>query len=82
MNRGILYTWLDRHLNLKSVEPTLFDEPIPGSASWIYVFDFATIFLFLLQAVTGMFSAVYYAPRPDHAYDSSQFIEEPVTFGA
>ena len=26
------------------------------------------------EAVTGMFLAVYYAPTPDHAYDSVQFI--------
>ena len=76
-----LYQWLDSRLNLKSVERTLLDEPIPGGASWIYVFGSATLFLFLLQAVTGMFLAVYYAPTPDHAYDSIQFIEEQVTFG-
>jgi ubiquinol-cytochrome c reductase cytochrome b subunit len=29
-----------------------------------------------------MFLAVYYAPTPDHAYDSIQFIEKQVTFGA
>jgi ubiquinol-cytochrome c reductase cytochrome b subunit len=76
-----LYQWLDSRLNLKPVERTLLDEPIPGGASWIYVFGSATLFLFLLQAVTGMFLAVYYAPTPDHAYDSIQFIEEQVTFG-
>jgi ubiquinol-cytochrome c reductase cytochrome b subunit len=29
-----------------------------------------------------MFLAVYYAPTPDHAYDSVRFIETQVTFGA
>ena len=77
-----LYQWLDSRLNLKPVERTLLDEPIPGGASWIYVFGSATLFLFLLQGLTGMFLAVYYAPTPDHAYDSIQFIEEQVTFGA
>jgi ubiquinol-cytochrome c reductase cytochrome b subunit len=76
-----LYEWVDRRLNLKSVERTLLDEPIPGGASWIYVFGSATLFLFGLQAVTGMFLAVYYAPTPDHAYDSVQFIETQATFG-
>ena len=28
-----------------------------------------------------MFLAIYYAPTPDHAYDSVQFIENQVTFG-
>ncbi len=77
-----LYEWLDSRLKLKSVERTLLDEPIPGGASWIYVFGSATLFLFLLQAITGMFLAIYYAPTPDHAYDSVQFIETQVTFGA
>jgi ubiquinol-cytochrome c reductase cytochrome b subunit len=77
-----IYEWLDSRLKLKSVERTLLDEPIPGGASWIYVFGSATLFLFLLQAITGMFLAVYYAPTPDHAYDSVQFIESEVTFGA
>lgn len=77
-----LYAWLDSRLKLKAVERTLLDEPIPGGASWIYVFGSATLFLFLLQAITGMFLAVYYAPTPDHAYDSVQFIEKEVMFGA
>ncbi|SLM48686.1 Quinol-cytochrome c reductase, fused cytochrome b/c subunit [Nitrospira japonica] len=76
-----IYAWLDSRLNLKAVEHSLLDEPIPGGASWIYVFGSATLFLFVLQAVTGMFLAIYYAPTPDHAYDSVQFIENQVTFG-
>ncbi len=77
-----LYDWLDSRLKLKPIEKTLLDEPIPGGASWIYVFGSATLFLFVMQAVTGMFLAIYYAPTPDHAYDSIKFIETQVTFGA
>lgn len=77
-----IYDWLDSRLNLKPVERTLLEEPIPGGASWIYVFGSVTLFLFLLQAITGMFLAVYYAPTPDHAYDSIRFIETEVLFGA
>lgn len=77
-----LYAWLDSRLRLRPIQETLLDEPIPGGASWIYVFGSATLFLFVLQAVTGMFLAVYYAPTPDHAYDSVQFIEQEVTFGS
>ena len=76
-----LYQWLDSRLNLKPIEHTLLDEAIPGGASWIYVFGSATAFLFMLQAVTGMFLALYYAPTPDHAYDSIQYIEHEVSFG-
>src|SRR5262249_61462837 len=76
-----IFEWLDSRLKLKAVEHSLLDEPIPGGASWIYVFGSATLFLFILQAITGMVLAVYYAPTPDHAYDSVQFIENQVTFG-
>src|SRR5256712_6563558 len=76
-----LYAWLDSRLKLEPVKETLLDEPIPGGASWIYVFGSATLFLFVLQAVTGMFLAVYYAPTPDHAYGSVQYIENQVIFG-
>jgi ubiquinol-cytochrome c reductase cytochrome b subunit len=77
-----IYQWLDSRLNLKPVQKTLLDEPIPGGASWIYVFGSATLFLFVTQAITGMFLAVYYAPTPDHAYDSVHFIMEEVLFGS
>lgn len=76
-----LYNWLDSRLRLKPVEQTLLDEPIPGGASWIYVFGSATLFLFFLQAATGMFLALYYAPTPDHAYDSVRYLETEITFG-
>lgn len=77
-----LYTWLDSRLSLKPIQKTLLDEPIPGGASWIYVFGSATLFLFMLQALTGMFLAVYYAPTPDHAYDSVEYIQTEIPFGA
>ena len=76
-----LYTWLDSRLRLKPIEKTLLDEPIPGGASWNYVFGSATLFLFVLQAITGMFLAVYYVPSPDHAYDTVQYIQHDVWFG-
>ena len=76
-----LYAWLDSRLRLKPIEKTLLDEPIPGGASWTYVFGSATLFLFVLQAITGMFLAVYYVPSPDHAYDTVQYIQQDVWFG-
>ena len=60
-----IYNWLDSRLRLKPIEKTLLDEPIPGGASWNYVFGSATLFIFVLQAVTGIFLAIYYVPSPD-----------------
>lgn len=76
-----VHEWLDRRLKLAPLEHTLLDEPIPGGASWIYVFGSAALFLFVLQAITGMFLAVYYVPSSDHAYDTVQYIQHEVAFG-
>ncbi len=78
---GKLYEWLDARLKLTSLGHTLLDESIPGGASWIYVFGSATLFIFCLQATTGMFLALYYVPSPDSAYDTVQFIQHEVPFG-
>lgn len=76
-----LYQWFDDRLRLKPIQDSLLDEPIPGGASWIYVFGSITLFLFLIQLISGMFLAVYYVPSPDHAYDTVQYIMNSVLFG-
>lgn len=77
----MLKGWIDNRLKLGSVRQLLLDELIPGGASWVYVFGSITLFFFVLQLVTGILLTVYYAPTPDHAYDSVQFIEHQVTLG-
>ena len=77
-----LYRWLETRLRLTPILHHLLDEAIPGGASWIYIFGSVTLFLFILQAITGAFLVLYYAPTPDHAYDSVVFIQEVVSFGS
>ena len=76
-----LWGWVDSRLKLGGIRHLLLDEPIPGGASWVYVFGSITLFFFVLQLVTGILLTVYYAPTPDHAYDSVQYIEHQVTLG-
>ena len=75
------YTWLDSRLQITPIKRTLLEEPIPGGASWVYIFGSVTLFLFGLQALTGMLLAIYYVPSPDAAYESVQFIENEVAMG-
>lgn len=79
--RARLYQWFDSRLKLKPLEQTLLNEPIPGGASWNYVFGSATLFLFGLQVLTGMLLMVYYVPSTDHAYDTVRFIQDEVWGG-
>jgi ubiquinol-cytochrome c reductase cytochrome b subunit len=74
--------WLDERLNLAPLLRRLLEEPIPGGASWIYIFGSVTLFLFVNQVLTGMFLALYYAPAPESAYASVRFIQESIALGS
>lgn len=56
-------------------------EPIPGGARFTYVLGSATLFLFILQMVTGIWQMFYYAPSVDHAYTSVTYLRLHVSFG-
>jgi len=75
-----VYTWLDERLGLGSIYNVTLDRKVP-KVNWWFTFGSASMFLFLLQAVTGIFLTVYYVPSPDHAYDSIQYIMNDVAFG-
>jgi quinol-cytochrome oxidoreductase complex cytochrome b subunit len=49
--------------------------------NWLYALGSATLFLAVLQIVTGILLTIYYVPTPDHAYDSVQFITTQVPAG-
>jgi quinol-cytochrome oxidoreductase complex cytochrome b subunit len=72
--------WLDERLGLTTIYNTVLDRKVP-KVNWWYTLGSATLFLLVLQAVTGIFLTVYYVPSPDHAYESIQYIMTGVTFG-
>jgi ubiquinol-cytochrome c reductase cytochrome b subunit len=76
-----LIGFIDSRLQLTGVRRALLNQPIPGGASWVYVFGGVTLFFFLLQLVTGIALAVFYVPSPDHAYESVQYINQQVYLG-
>lgn len=73
--------WVDERTGFDRALEIALDEPIPGGASWAYVFGSATLILFLLQATTGALLAFYYVPTADHAHASVEFIQKAVPFG-
>jgi quinol-cytochrome oxidoreductase complex cytochrome b subunit len=74
------FTWLDERLGLKTVYSTVLDRKVP-KVNWWFTLGSASLFLFLLQGITGIMLSVYYVPTPDHAYDSIQYIMNGVAFG-
>ena len=73
-------TWLDERLGLTSIYDLVFDRKVP-KVNWWFTLGSASLFLFVLQGITGIFLAVYYVPDPEKAYDSVQYIMDGVAFG-
>jgi quinol-cytochrome oxidoreductase complex cytochrome b subunit len=72
--------WLDERLGLQGIYSTVLDRKVP-KVNWWFTLGSASLFLFVMQGLTGIFLTVYYVPSPDHAYDSIQFIMNGVPFG-
>lgn len=75
-----LINWLDERLGLQGIYATVLDRKVP-KVNWWFTLGSASLFLFLMQGITGIFLTVYYVPSPDHAYDSIQYIMNDVPFG-
>jgi ubiquinol-cytochrome c reductase cytochrome b subunit len=69
-----LIDWLDDRTGLKALRAVLFDEPLPPGTGWLFTLGSVLLALFGVQLLTGAFLTLYYAPTPDHAYDSVRFI--------
>jgi ubiquinol-cytochrome c reductase cytochrome b subunit len=57
------------------------DKPLPESVNWTVSLGGVIALLFVIQAATGMFLALYYNPSPDFAYASVDFIMGKVHLG-
>ena len=74
--------WLDERTGVKAIARKLLDEPIPGGARLAYVFGSGLLFIFLLQAITGVSLALYYTPTAETAHTSVAYITKQVAGGA
>lgn len=74
------YIWLDERLGLTTIYNTVLDRKVP-KVNWWFTLGSASMFLFVLQGITGMMLTIYYVPSPDHAYDSIQYIMTGVSYG-
>ena len=72
--------WLDERLGIKTVYDTVLDRDVP-KVNWWFTLGSASLFLFVMQGITGIFLTVYYVPTPDHAADSILYIMNGVDFG-
>jgi quinol-cytochrome oxidoreductase complex cytochrome b subunit len=75
-----IYAWLDERLGITTVYDVVLDRKVP-KVNWWFTLGSASLFLFVMQGITGIFLTIYYVPSPDSAYDSVQYIMTGVAFG-
>ncbi len=77
---AILADWLDERFGWRDVWAAIFLRKIPH-VDWLYTLGSATLFVAVLQIVTGILLTIYYVPTPDHAYDSVIYITTQLPAG-
>lgn len=73
--------WIEDRTGLSNFLKVALDEPVHGGAKWSYVFGSALVFLFVLQAVTGIVMASFYSPSSTSAWGSVYYLQEKTSFG-
>src|ERR1700691_3540390 len=81
IKRKIL-AWFDHRTGLETAIREFLYEDIPGSSGWHQVFGSIALFLFMVQAFTGILLAFNYAATPGDAYDSLRYILTELTGGS
>ena len=66
--------WLQSRTGFRGARHALLDEQLPPGTGWFFTLGSVLLALLGVQLVTGAFLTLYYAPTPDHAYDSIRFI--------
>ncbi len=74
--------WLEHRTGIETAVRNFLYEEIPASSGWHQVFGSIALFLFLVQAFTGILLAFNYAPTPGEAYNSLKYIVTELTGGA
>ena len=73
--------WVDHRTGFETAVKNFLYEDIPASSGWHQVFGSVALFLFFVQAFTGVLLAFNYAPQPGDAYHSLQYIVTQITGG-
>lgn len=79
---GRLYTWVDERVQLEDLVAFMAKKGVPVHRGSIwYYFGGVSLFLFIIQVVTGILLLLYYKGSESLAFESIQFIMSKVTFG-
>jgi menaquinol-cytochrome c reductase cytochrome b subunit len=76
-----LVGWVDERTGATPFLTGVLFRKVPKGTNWFYTLGSATLFAFVVQAITGVFLAMYYVPSPVEAYSSITHITNDVFLG-
>ena len=77
-----MVSWLDERLDLDGILAPFRHKTVPmHKLSYWYFFGGITLFLFVIQVLTGILLLLYYRPGANEAFESVQYIMARVQFG-
>ena len=73
--------WVDQRTGASPFLTGLLLRKVPKGTNWFYTLCSATLFAFVVQALTGVFLAFYYVPSATEAYESISHLTNDVFLG-
>src|SRR4051812_5846012 len=73
--------WVDERSGATPFLTGLLLRKVPKGTNWFYTLGSATLFAFAMQALTGVFLAMYYVPSSTQAYNSITHLTNDVFLG-
>jgi len=73
--------WVDQRTGGAGFLTGMLYRKVPKGTNWFYTLGSATLFAFIVQAVTGVFLAMFYVPSATEAYASISHINNEVFLG-
>ena len=74
--------WVDQRMGASGFLTGMLYRKVPKGTNWFSTLGSATLFAFIVQAVTGVFLAMFYTPSVTQAYASISHINNDVPLGA
>ncbi len=77
-----LESWLTERWDGPGRLRAFLGNSLPRNVSWLHTLGSLLLLYLVIQIITGVLLALYYAPSPEHAYASVRYIREELSFGA
>ncbi|HSS40663.1 MAG TPA: cytochrome b N-terminal domain-containing protein, partial [Polyangia bacterium] len=74
-------SWLDERLGLEQLGAAILGGEMPGGASFWHALGAAAAGLFVVEAISGVFLALFYAPSAQTAWASVAYVQDQLPFG-